>query len=260
MGKASSSKKVSRAAKAGGKTKVRGQQGLVFPIALGLVVVLGITLIAYARQSSPSTTADPPTTDDRWHNAYGVYGCDTWLDPIQSQNDQIDGTPIGIFTLGDGVIHIHPASSVATGGNAQLGLFFQTSGIKMSNTKLEMPEGLGTFTNGDACGGKDGLLKVLVWDDAFGTSAPKIYVTDFGSIPFANDRAAITIAFVNNDTDLSTLRPLSIPTLDSPGLDPPEGTTPQPTTPSTGSTGAGTTAPGTTAPGTTVAGTSTTLG
>ena len=52
MGKASSSKKVARAARAGGRRKVRGQCGLVFPIALGVVVLLGLGLIFYARNNN----------------------------------------------------------------------------------------------------------------------------------------------------------------------------------------------------------------
>ena len=214
MGKASSAKKVARASRAGGQKKVRNSQGLVFPIALGLVVFLGLGLIFYARQSQPASSAEPPTVNDHFHTAYGVYACDKWLAPVQNTNDAIDGTPIGIHTHGDGVIHVHPFNSIAAGKNAKLSVFFKTSGIKMSNTKLEMPENLGTYTNGDDCNGKPASLKVLVWDDANSTSDPKIYVTDFGNIRLDHDRAALTIAFVNDDADLKTLKPTSIPTLD----------------------------------------------
>jgi hypothetical protein len=266
VGKASSAKKVARASRAGGKTKVRGQQGLVFPIALGVVILIGLGLIVYARGSQPTGTSEPPTTNDHWHTAYGIYICDKFIEPIQNQNDEVNGTPIGVHTHGDGVIHIHPFSSLATGANATLGVFFDTTGMKMSSGKMELPEGKGTFSTGDDCNGKPGTVKALVWDDANGTGAPKIYVTDFDNIRFTNNRMAMTLAFVNDDADLNSLRPPSIPTLD-------ELTDVAPTTPSssattgstgttTGSTGAttGSTGPAAASPTTTLAGATTTLG
>jgi hypothetical protein len=234
VGKASSSKKVARASRAGGKTKVRAQQGLVFPVALGLVIAVGLALIVYARQSRPDNASVPPTLNDHWHTAYGIYACDKFLTPIQNQNDEIDGTPIGVHTHGDGVIHVHPFTSSAAGTNADLGVFFKTTGTKMSNDKLELPEGLGTYQNGDDCKGKPGTLKVLVWDDANSTANPKIFITDFGNIRFTNDRMAMTIAFVNDDADLNTLKPPSIPELDQ--LSDVGSTTPS-TGSTTGSTG-----------------------
>jgi hypothetical protein len=253
VGKASSNKKVARAARAGGKTKVRGQQGLVFPIALGAVVIIGLLLVVYARASRPDTVAEPPTVEDHWHAAYGIYVCGEWKPVIQNQNDAIEGTPIGIHTHADGVIHIHPFNSLATGSNATLGVFFETTGVEMTDESLVLPEGGGTFENGDDCAGSPGQVKVLVWDDAdaAATSQPKVFITDFDNIRFTNDRMAMTIAFVNSDTDLDTLQPPSIPTLDNlSDLDPDENPTPGQTVPTTVAPGT-TSAPTTAAPSTT---------
>jgi hypothetical protein len=216
VGKASSTKKVARLASSGGKTKVRPNRSLTFPLILTVVIGLGLALIVFARTSTPSAADTPPTLSDHWHTAYGIYACGEWLPPIQDQNDSVDGVPWGIHSHGDGVIHIHPFTSAAAGKNADLGEFFKTAGIKMSDTKLELPEGLGTFEEGETkCGDEDGSLKVLVWDDANSGGDPAVFITDFGNIRFTQDRMAMTIAFVTDDTDLSSLKPPSVPTLDN---------------------------------------------
>jgi hypothetical protein len=262
VGKASSTKKVARLASSGGKTKVRANRSLAFPIIVAVVVGLGLALVVFARTSTPSAADTPPTLSDHWHTAYGIYACDTWLSPVQNQNDAVDGVPWGIHSHGDGVIHIHPFTSAAAGNNADLGEFFKTAGIKMSDTKLELPEDLGTFEEGETkCGDEDGQLKVLVWDNADAAGEPNVFITDFGNIQFTNDRMAMTIAFVTADTDLSSLRPPSIPTLDNlsdvndtdAGVSTDGSNVPQTSVPSDATTapGAATTAPATPAAATT---------
>src|SRR3546814_15880028 len=49
MGKASSAKKVARAARAGGRTSAREPRSLLFPASLVIVVLLGVSLVVYAR-------------------------------------------------------------------------------------------------------------------------------------------------------------------------------------------------------------------
>ena len=57
MGKASSNKKVARAAKAGGgRARAAGERNILFPAALAVVVILGTLLVVYAREER---TADP---------------------------------------------------------------------------------------------------------------------------------------------------------------------------------------------------------
>jgi hypothetical protein len=226
VGKASSTKKVARLAGTSSKTKVRASRSLTFPIIVAVVVVLGLALVVFARSSTTASATTPPTLTDHWHAAYGIYVCDQWLTSIQNQNDSVDGVPWGIHTHGDGVIHIHPFTSAAAGKNATLGQFFKTTGIKMSDTKLELPENLGTFEEGNStpvgdpskpagkCGDQPGSLKVLVWDNANSSADPKVFITDFNNIRFMNDRMAFTIAFVPDDADLKSLKPPSVPTLD----------------------------------------------
>ena len=186
----------------------------MFPVALAAVIILGTLLIAWSRQSSIAAAGTEPKVGEHWHVAYGVYACDKWLTPFTNQNETVDGQQLGVHTHGDGVIHVHPFASNASGRNAKLGIFFKALGVKSSNTKFELPEGLGTFKNGDDCAGKAGTWKLAVWDTADSTAPPKIFITDFANVRFVNDRMAMTLAFVNSDTDLSTLKPQSIPQLD----------------------------------------------
>jgi hypothetical protein len=197
VGKASSSKKVARASKAGGRAKVRSQQGRLFPIVLGVVLVLGVSLLVYGRsQTQSASAATPPRAGlDHWHSAYGFYTCDKFQPPITDTTD-----PLGIHTHGDGLIHIHPSSSQSSGKNATLGVFFDAVGVKMSDTKLELPGGQGTYENGKDCNGKPANLRVAVWKDLNGD--PQIYTADFNNIRFTQDLTAITIAWVPDDATI----------------------------------------------------------
>ena len=211
-----SAKRVARVAKQSAKTKVRTQRGLLFPISMVAVILLGALLVVYARQGTNVAAAVPPRlNDDHWHVAYGVYVCKEFKTAIQTQNELVSGVSLGIHTHGDGIIHIHPFASNAAGKNAKLGVFFRATGVKASTGKIAFPEGIGTYENtADTCDGKAATWKLAYWADANQTGAPTIYVADFANVRFTQDRGAMTLAFVPDDVDVATLKPPSIPTLD----------------------------------------------
>ena len=255
MGKASSAKKVARAAKAGGRTKVRRQSGLVFPVSLVLVLVIGLLLIAYSRHAVRNTVQTPPTTAEHWHEAYGFYICNAFKPNITNANETAGSADYdlfrqtGIHTHGDGVIHVHPYSSAGTGKNAKLGTWFKQVGVKITDTSLQLPTELGStkVKNGDDCQGKPGKLQVTVWDNAEGAGDGKKYVTDFNNIRFTKNGMGLTIAFVPDDVTAIPKPPSAANRAALGAVDT--------------ATGAATTTSVTTAPGTTVAGdtTSTTV-
>ena len=268
MGKASSAKRVAKVAQSSSRTKVRGggQAALGFYSIIFTVIVLGTLLVVYGRNTGKADASTRPVAfKDHFHAAYGVYACDKFLAPFTNQADNIPNLPdqtVGIHSHADGIIHVHPFLSTASGRNAKLGVFLKVIPVKSSNTSFEFPDGLGTFKNGDQCNGKSANWKLAVWDDANSTAAPKIYITDFANVRFTKDRMAFTLAFVSNDTDLTTLKPPSIPQLDKLSD---LGTQPQPgDSTSTTAAGATTTVAGseTTVAGatTTAAGASTTTG
>ncbi len=196
MGKASSSKKVARAARAGGRASGNKQRNLLFPGVIGLIVLLGSGLIAFAANDRKSEADIPPVVDeDHWHAAFGVDICDTFQPNVPTFE-----SPIGIHTHDDGVIHIHPFSSGGAGENATLGAFLEGAGIELTNDSLTI--GDETWTEGeDKCGDEDAELVVAQWEDVQSTDEkPALILRDFNDIRFREDGEGFTIAFVPEGT------------------------------------------------------------
>ena len=199
----SSTKKAAKLAKSGQGKKVRFQGGTTFPLIVAIVVVLGLALVVYARQSRPAADASPPTIDDHWHQAYGFYLCDTWVqltgnkeDPAAPGFDEFQRT--GIHSHDDGVIHWHPFTSASVGTRAKLSLFLDVYGVELDNDKLVFPEDQrsqlaepyqadGIFEEGETqctVDGKeeDAELKVVVWNNFSDTDDGTTYIADFDNI------------------------------------------------------------------------------
>ena len=226
----SSTKKAARLAQKGRGQKVRFQGGTLFPMAVAIVVVLGLALVAYARQSRPAADASAPTIDDHWHHVYGFYLCDTWF-KLEGNAEQ-PGTDnytqyarTGIHSHDDGLIHWHPFSSASVGSNATLGVFLDTYDVKLTNDKLTFPEtqraALETqlagqepprddvlvWEDGDKCtvdgSEKSGALKVVVWNNFTDTDNGTTYIADFDNIRLDRDQMVVAIAFVPEGTDVT---------------------------------------------------------
>ncbi len=218
MAPSSSAKKVAKLASRGKGKKVRFQGGSIFPIAVALVVVLGLLAIVYGRQSRPSGGAGAPGVDDHWHVAFGIYVCDTFQPKITGTKEEsgIDsaGNQVllnekfsltGIHSHGDGIIHYHPNSTRATGNRAKLGVYLDVYDIKLTDTELVMPEDQGGekwSTEDTKCDGKDTELKVVVWDSFLNKTESHDVVTDFTNIRITNDAMVFVIAVVPKGTDV----------------------------------------------------------
>jgi hypothetical protein len=159
MGKASSSKKVSRVARTGGgRTNRRSSVSWGFPALMGIVVLLGVLGVWFSRDTAHhSAAADQPTVNDHWHAAYGWDICGNFLPDLPQPPNLI-----GLHTHGDGVIHIEPQDPVLdTGKNANLGRFVSGyPGLELSKTSLTVLNQ--TWTNGEPkCDGKPGEISVV---------------------------------------------------------------------------------------------------
>ena len=118
---------------------MRFQGGTVFPMTMAIVILLGLGLVVYARQSAPSANT-PPTVNDHWHVSYGFYACDQQLkDLAGTKEDPVDPLFVkyGIHSHNDGVIHWHP-QALATGRRAKLGLFLETYGVKVDPIQITL--------------------------------------------------------------------------------------------------------------------------
>lgn len=242
MGKASSAKKVARAARTGGGRTRRGTTSWVWPSLMALVVILGTAGIVYSRdQRQPDNTrplaASAGRAGDHWHAAIGFYICGSFVPDLPEGED-----PLGIHSHGDNIVHIHPFGSSAAGKRATLEIFFDSVGADVSDDKIELP-GQDTKRNGDKCENGEGVIRTKVWDSRDASDRGRIVEGDPSNLR-PQDNQLITIAFGPENQDIP--RPPSEKNLDA-LTDVPGATTTTSVPPSTTSSSTSTT----TAPSTT---------
>ena len=208
MGKASSAKKVARAARAGGSRRPGQRRALGFPIVVFSVVLLGTLLVLFARNSREVNAAPRSGADgidaDHWHAAFGLSFCGEFQRTGASSLVDVGADTLGIHTHGDGVIHIHPFLDSAGGRNARMRIFLDQVDLQMSDSRLELPDGETWDEGEDSCtvDGEEvpGQLIIAKWNDAQdaadGVRPNDVFTEDFGDIRFENDREYYTIAFV----------------------------------------------------------------
>jgi hypothetical protein len=157
MGKASSSKKVQRAAKAAGRPGAKKSYG--WPLTIGAVVLLGVLLIVVTVSTNDDTEPGSPKVGEHWHAAYGIYDCDTYLPPQSDEGEDREG----IHTHEDGLMHIHPFLTRVTGDGANLEAFGRQIGMEVGDTSFSIDGGL-ERSNGDDCDGDPGQVQLVTWD------------------------------------------------------------------------------------------------
>lgn len=250
MGKASSAKKVARAATTGGGRTARGTRPYGWYTVMAFVALVGVALVVLSRNerlSAGDTTKAakprPPSPSrnfpgDHWHAAYGVFLCDRFAPPIQTDRD-----PLGIHTHNDGIVHIHPFTRAASGRKATLGVFARTVGMTLSEDSVKLPGGK-TYADGDKCGNKEGRLRVLVNGQERSGDPKDIRLADGDMlvIAFAPEGTEVpesppSAPNLNNLTDVPGSPAATTPTTPAPN---PEGT---PTTNPGGQGGGATTTP-----------------
>ena len=201
MGKASSTKKVARAAGTGGGRTYRGRTPWTYFGAIALIVVLGLVGTVTSRDRRLAQInkqgGTPPTVGQSWNEGYAVYACGKFLPAISHA-----GNPQGITTgNGDGIIHIKPKVNAAAGANATLAKFAVAAGMKLNAAEFQLPGGK-LFQDGNTCEGQPG--HVYVKEFAFvGDTIGKLYNGAKGQLPKLDprdvplkDQTLLTIAFV----------------------------------------------------------------
>jgi hypothetical protein len=206
MGKASSAKKVARAARAGGAPSSGPKRQLVFPLSILAVVVVGALLVVVARGANEEAAAQSPRVGEHWHAAYGVYICDTFLPPAAD----IGPDTTGLHTHNDGVAHLHPFVNGYAGRNATLGGFGEMIGLSFGSGSVTY-QGT-TYEDGYDCGGQPAQVSVYAWPADDPDAEPTVLTEDMGSLRFDQDRLAVTIAVAPAGAEIP--RPESVPQLD----------------------------------------------
>ena len=121
------------------------------------LMTAGVVLVLVAMTATSIAVRNPshPWVGDHWHARYQISVCGAILPPLA-------GTHGSVHTHGGGLIHIHPVESAQAGANANLALFFATSGGKLADHSLTLPSG-GTYGDGEQCSnGQPGHLAVTV--------------------------------------------------------------------------------------------------
>lgn len=207
VAKSSSTNKAARLAEKGGGGTVRFQGGKVFPIAVLLTLVIGITTIVYGRSTIAPTKL---STDKDWRVASGINICGEWFnfDP-SSQDTDANGrftgeafTKTGIHSLDQGVVRWWPVTDEATSSTPSVGALLAAYGVELTDTTLTFPEGISfgpesTYVEDETkCGDKVGYLSVKVWDDASNVDKDKVYTTRMAEAPTGKDGMAWALYFV----------------------------------------------------------------
>lgn len=209
MGKASSTKKVARVARTGGRqTSQKRQYG--FPMVLGSVIIVGLALVAFTVASNRSVnanTAKPRSqgqgnASDHWHQAYGVDICGQFQPNLNDRAEDVNG----IHTHGDGVIHVHPFKLKVAGPRATLGVFFDDTGLKVTSEGIKMPDGKVYKAGETTCNGQPGVVSVAHWKHALTAAAgkaDKVYTSGFSGIKLSGNDGAFTVAFLPKNVPIA---------------------------------------------------------
>jgi hypothetical protein len=205
MGKASSSKKVARAARAGGRVSSGQPRSLLFPGVLTLIVVLGLALVVYARNDRLDDDLDGvPQLGDHIHQAFAVNICGEFEPAIPTFESKI-----GIHTHADGVIHIHPASQLGVGANATLGRFFDNGReeggleLELSDTRVDYLGTVAEEGETECEGVDDPVWRMAYWADVEDpASEPEITTGDFAGKRLTENGSGITLFFGDPDADI----------------------------------------------------------
>ncbi len=196
-----SAKKVSRAAKAGATPSSaagREQRDLGFPMALAAIVIAGSALVFLA-WNGRDVAAFQPTFDDHWHLPYGIYDCTTESFLPNLQDPQTVNA--GIHTHSDGVIHVHPYSSTATGNNAQLVRFLEATRTEIENDETMTFSDREELAEGVECDGEPAILQIARF--APGATTPSEVITeDLVDFRFTGDLEGVVIALAPEGAEI----------------------------------------------------------
>jgi hypothetical protein len=217
VGRASTQKKVARAATTGGGRTVGERRPMGWYMITAAVIVFGIFLVAFSRneelnKGQVAAEVAPKINSDSWNSSLSLYICDHWVPPIP-----LFETANGIDTISPGTVHIQPFTAQASGKHANLGLYVKAvpGGMKVSKSELRLPKLAGDtvaadvkdWKNGDHCpNGKAGQVKFTVngkqlkidpstWDFRNGDTLDLGFVPDATTLPNnPNEKTNLTTA------------------------------------------------------------------
>ena len=212
MGKASSAKKIKRVQQAGVSRAPGQRRNMAYPALIAGIVVVGLVLVFFARDSRQATASVAPTTEDQWYDPFGVNICGEFQGNLPEKTK----STTGIGTNGNGLISIAPKKDADAGTGATLDKFLTTVGITIGDGTFTLPDGT-TKTNGEKCGEQDGRVALYVWPPQANDKSDPRVITEaakINSFRFSEDGQILVLAFTPRDSEAKL--PPSVAALDDP--------------------------------------------
>jgi hypothetical protein len=207
VARSNSAQKIARLAQKGKGKKVRFQGGSVFPTVVLSVVLVGILLVAYARQAEPVVDASV-TAEQRYELAFGVYFCDRFVNAIAAvpaEGTVASSEPVAI--VGEGLVSWKP-QVLAGERRAKLGTVFDLYGLKVTDSSITFPSTV-TLNNGrpvqegpTSCNGEPGYIAVVSWPDANDPGTSERSIASLDGVRLTRDNMAIVLAFIADGTEI----------------------------------------------------------
>ena len=167
-------------------------------MALAAIIIAGTALVAFA-WNARDLEALSPSFDDHWHLGFGIYDCQT--EEFLPNLEDPGVANAGIHTHGDGVIHLHPFSSSATGNNAQLERFMEATRTDIVNDEEMTFPNRAALSEGVQCGGEDAILQVARFPP--GATEPSEVITEnLGDFRFRQDQEGVVIALAPEGSEI----------------------------------------------------------
>lgn len=145
----------------------------------------------------------PGSPGDHFHNAFGIYLCDQFIEPLPDPGPDTTG----IHSHSDGLIHIHPYLQSSAGTNAVISKFFEMVDLQASADLVELPRNIPgkfkTWKSGtSSCEGPGNHAAIGRWvlleypPKAGLKTEPEVHTEGFADLPLRTDGQAWTLAFL----------------------------------------------------------------
>jgi hypothetical protein len=204
VGTSSSAKKVARLAQKGKGRKVRFQGGTIFPAVVVGVLVVGLALIFYSRATVPGLNA-VEQAEQQVTIGHAIYLCDEWVVATTLDDPGAAFTQFGVGNLAEGVAVMNPLPGDGTRG-PRLGSLLGAYGVRVTDTRLTLPEGLADETQYDegstTCDGKSASLSVLLWGGVDATNPDRTFITAFDDVRFTESGQLVAVVFAPSGTEV----------------------------------------------------------
>ena len=207
MARTSSAKKIARLAEKGKGKKVRFQGGSVFPSVVLGVLVIGVVLIAYARQGGTVVDASV-SAEQKYATAFAFFNCDSLATDLnQADAATLNATdkfaavttenPSAI--IGDGIVGWMP-QVLAGQRKAKLETIFALYGMTVTDDSITLKDGTKISESDTKCAEQDAVISVNVWES--GSASSQLSIASFGGVKI-DDQMTVVLSFAPEGTEIT---------------------------------------------------------